>query len=312
MTRAPLFIVNPLAGSGRSARLLPRIRDWLSLHGVSHALQLTRERGHAEKIAGAAAAQGHDRVVAVGGDGTIQEVLNGLLVPGNSAGIPALGVVPAGRGNDVVRGLGLPSDPLACLPIALGDATRLFDVAIARDSNGRERCFAAAGGAGFDAQVAHTMHTRRRFWMRGEAGYILATVNELRRYRNHALTVTLCGENGERIVSGKFLFVAFANGPYYGGGMRICPEARTDDGLLDVCLVGDLSRFAALKELPGIYKAMHVKHPRVEIVRVRSMRIDGDPETLVHLDGEPFGAVPMEIRMQPGALRVACSIIGTH
>jgi diacylglycerol kinase (ATP) len=175
----------------------------------------------------------------------------------------------------------------------------------ARSPDGSQRYFGAAGGVGFDAAVAYTMAVRRRFWMRGEAGYFLGTLNELRRWRNSELEVTLVGEGGDRVVKQRFLFVAFANGPYYGGGMQICPDAETDDGMFDVCLVGDLSRFAALRELPGIYQAKHLKNPKVEIVRARTVRIEGTPVTRVHLDGEPFGTVPVEVSLLPGAVSVA-------
>jgi len=246
-------------------------------------------------------------VIAVGGDGTIQEVLNGLLAAGvgPDGGPPVLGIVPAGRGNDLARSVNLPIDPLACLPISVGEAAAPFDVGQATSADGATRFFGAAGGAGFDAEVAYTMARRRRFWMRGEAGYFLGTLNELRRFRNSELRVTLRGDGEDRLVSQRFLFIAFANGPYYGGGMQICPDAATDDGWLDVCLVGDLSRFEALRELPGIYKALHVKNPKVEIVHARSVLIEGDNGTRVHLDGEPFGNVPVEVSLRPGAVSVA-------
>jgi diacylglycerol kinase family enzyme len=141
--------------------------------------------------------------------------------------------------------------------------------------------------------------------MRGEVGYFLGTLNELRRFRNSELRVTLIGDGEDRVVSQRFLFIAFANGPYYGGGMQICPDAETDDGWLDVCLVGDLSRLAALRELPGIYQAKHLRNPKVEIVHARTVRIEGDATTRVHLDGEPFGTVPVEITVLPGAVSVA-------
>jgi diacylglycerol kinase (ATP) len=89
--------------------------------------------------------------------------------------------------------------------------------------------------------------------------------------------------------------------------MQICPDAETDDGWLDVCLVGDLSRLAALRELPGIYQAKHLKNPKVEIVRAHAVRIEGDPRTRAHLDGEPFGSVPVDISLLPGAVGVAVS-----
>jgi len=304
---APLFIVNPVAGSGRAHRIVPRIEAWLAERGIEARLLETREAGHAERLAAAAADLGHDRVIAVGGDGTIQEVINGLLASGTGtdSGPPALGLIPSGRGNDLARSVHLPIDPMACLPIAVGETTHPFDVGSARGEGGSQRYFGAAGGAGFDAAVAYTMAVRRRFWMRGEAGYFLGTLNELRRYRNSELRVTLIGNGGVRVVSQRFLFIAFANGRYYGGGMQICPDAETDDGLLDVCLVGDLSRLEALRELPGIYQAKHLRNPMVEVVRARSVRIEGDGATRVHLDGEPFGSVPVEISLLPGAISVA-------
>lgn len=304
---APLFIVNPIAGSGRAHRIVPRIEAWLAERGIEARLLETREAGHAERLAAAATDLGHDRVIAVGGDGTIQEVINGLLASGVGAdgGPPALGLIPSGRGNDLARSVHLPIDPMACLPIAVGESMHPFDVGSARGEDGSQRYFGAAGGAGFDAAVAYTMAVKRRFWMRGEAGYFVGTLNELRRYRNSELRVTLTGDGLDRVVSQRFLFIAFANGPYYGGGMQICPDARTDDGWLDVCLVGDLSRLAALRELPGIYHAKHLKNPRVEIVRARSVRIEGGGGTRVHLDGEPFGSVPVEITLLPRAVSVA-------
>jgi diacylglycerol kinase (ATP) len=303
----PLFIVNPIAGSGRAHGIVPRIEAWLKERGIEARLLETREPGHAERLAAAAADLGHDRVIAVGGDGTIQEVLNGLLSSevGTNGGPPEMGVVPSGRGNDLARSVNLPIDPLACLPIAVGDRTHAFDVGRAQGPDGSRRHFGAAGGVGFDAAVAYTMAVHRRFWMRGEAGYFLGTLNELRRYHNSELRVTLIGDGEDRVVSQRFLFIAFANGPYYGGGMQICPNAETDDGWLDVCLVGDLSRLAALRELPGIYQAKHLRNPKVEIVHAHTLRIEGDSATRVHLDGEPFGNVPVEITLLPGAVSVA-------
>jgi len=304
---SPLFIVNPIAGSGRAHGYTPRIEAWMTERGIDGRLLETRERGHAERLAAAATDLGHDRVIAVGGDGTIQEVLNGLLTAGAApdGGPPSLGIIPAGRGNDLARSVFLPLDPMACLPIAVGATGRRFDVGKATSEDGAVRYFGAAGGVGFDAEVAYTMAVRRRFWMRGEAGYFLGTLNELRRFHNSELRITLRSDGEDRVVDQRFLFVAFANGPYYGGGMLICPDAETDDGRLDVCLVGDLSRFEALRELPGIYKAKHVNNKKVEIVRARSLHIEGDASARVHLDGEPFGTASVEISLLPGAVSVA-------
>jgi diacylglycerol kinase (ATP) len=294
---------------GRAHQLAARIQEVLG-HPASNALLLeTREPGHAERLAAAATDLGHDRVIAVGGDGTAQEVLNGLMAAGvgPDGGPPAFGLVPGGSGNDLARGLGLPLAPMEALTVALGEHTRPLDLGKA-SHDGKTRYFAAAGGTGFDAEVAFTMAGKRQHWQRGRAGYLLATLNELRRYRNRGLSLRLATDAGARHVEGTFLFVAFANGPYYGGGMQICPDASLTDGLLDLCLVGDIGRLGALRELPGIYRAAHINHPLVEIIRIRELRVEGEAGTRVHLDGEPFGRLPVDIAVQAGAVAVAAPI----
>jgi diacylglycerol kinase (ATP) len=302
----PLIIVNPVAGNGRAHGLAPRIEGWLRERGLAARLLETREAGHAERLAAAANDLGHDRVVAVGGDGTVQEVLNGLVASGvgGNGSLPSFGIVPGGSGNDLARGLHLPLEPRAAFETSLGAHTASLDIGRATH-DGAVRYFASAGGTGFDAQVAHTMAGHRHRWQRGRAGYFLSTLIELGRYRNRELRVRLATEAGAREVDGRFLFVAFANGAYYGGGMQICPDALTDDGWLDVCLVGDISRLGALRELPGIYRAAHVDHPLVEIVRAQELRIEGDHGTRVHLDGEPFGELPVDITLIGNAVAVA-------
>ena len=303
--QTPLVIVNPVAGAGRALQLEPQVRAVLEGSGVSARLLETQEPGHAERLAAAAADLGHDRVVAVGGDGTINEIVNGLMAGSAAGGVRVtLGVVPCGSGNDLVRSLGLPLAPMAALSVALGPDTRPLDLGFAQ-SDGARRYFHAAGGTGFDAQVAFTMAGKRGRWQRGRAGYFLSTLNELRRYRNRELRIRLITADGARELEGRFLFVAFANGPFYGGGMQICPDASNSDGMLDVCLVGDISRLGALKELPGIYRAAHVNNPLVEIVRVLEMRIEGTDGTRVHLDGEPLGVLPVDVGVQAAALQVA-------
>jgi diacylglycerol kinase (ATP) len=308
---SPLVIVNPIAGNGRAHGLTPRIGAWLDARRRVARILETRERGHAERLASTAGDLGHDRVVVVGGDGTIQEVVNGLLTAvGGQGSVPALGVVPGGNGNDLVRNLFLPLDPMAALAVALGEVTRQIDVAVASAPDGRLRHFAVAGGVGFDARVAHVMYGHRLPWQRGRAGYFVSTFFELLRFRNHRLRLTLTTDDGDRDIERTSLLVAFANGPYYGGGMQICPGADPSDGLLDVCVAGDLSRWEAIRLLPGIYRGAHVGHPKVEFVRARTIHFDGDDGTLVHLDGEPFGAIPVTIDLRPGALRVAVGDTG--
>jgi diacylglycerol kinase (ATP) len=178
-------------------------------------------------------------------------------------------------------------------------------VARAEAAGGRVRHFMAAGGVGFDAQVAHVMFGHRMPWQKGRAGYFLSTFIELMRFRNRRLEMSLRTDDGEVRTERISLLVAFANGPYLGGGMQICPDADIADGHLDLCVAGDLSRLEALRLLPGMYHGAHVGHPKVEFLRVRSVHFEGDPDARVHLDGEPFGSIPLTVSVLPLALRVA-------
>lgn len=307
---APLLIVNPAAGEGRAGRLRPWLSERLRFAGAGARLVETRGPGHARELALHAAERGHDRVVAVGGDGTIQEVVNGLIDAGSSL---SMGVLAGGSGNDLARSLRLPHRASDALGMALGEETTRIDVARAVRGSGETanvRWFAAAGGIGFDAQIAAAMSGRRRRWKRGRLGYGLSTLRELLRFRNRHVRLVLETPDGEREIDRRVLFVAVANGRYYGGGMDICPDASPSDGLLDLCIVGDISRIEAVRQLPGLYRGRHVNHPAVELVRATSVQLEGERGTLVHLDGEPFGALPLRIELAPLALSVAARPAG--
>jgi len=289
VAHTPLVIVNPIAGGGRAGRAV----SWLA--ATEAIVRVTARAGEAEEIA--AGAVGHDRVIAVGGDGTVQEVVNGLLAHASPS---TLGLLPLGTGNDLARSLGIPRELPAAWKIATGEATRRIDVARATNGSGRQRWFASAGGIGFDAQVAAAM-AQQRGWQASRAGYLMTTLSELRRFSNCHVRVTI----DEVSVEGPVLFIAAANGAYYGGGMRIAPDALVDDGRLDVCIVGDISRRTALRQLPNLYRGTHVRHPAVSMHACSRLRVEGGAETRIHLDGEPFGGLPLEVALHPGALRVA-------
>jgi len=296
MSLAPLVIVNPTAGGGRAMRSVAWLRERLAPRPEAR-LEVTRRPGDAEVLAAGAVRHGHDRVIAVGGDGTVQEVVNGLISASDPA---ALGIVPLGSGNDLARSLALPTELATAWRIAIGRATRRIDVARARNGAGTERWFASAGGIGFDAQVAAAM-AERSGWQAGRAGYLLTTLTELRRFENRRVRLTIDGETE----TGDVLFVAIANGAYYGGGMRIAPGALLDDGRLDVCVVGDISRLTVLRQLPNLYRGTHINHPAVSMRSGTTIDADGDDNTRIHLDGEPFGGLPLRVTISHRALVVA-------
>ncbi|MGH2427809.1 MAG: diacylglycerol/lipid kinase family protein [Candidatus Limnocylindria bacterium] len=307
MPIAPLVIVNPAARGGRARRLVPALTELVrAVPGAR--ICITRAPGDAVSLAEVAVREGWERVVAAGGDGTVQEVANGLLdavaASASAKGVaerPSLGLLPMGNGNDLARSLGLPGRLDAAWAVAVGEDTAALDLGLAVGAGGSSRYLVSAGGLGFDAQVATAM-ARRRSWQRGRAGYLLTTLDELRRFRNRRVSLKLDDGVAERR---SVLFLAITNGAFYGGGMRVCPDARTDDGVLDLCIVGDISRLAALQQIPNLYRGTHVRHPAIEIRVAHRVQVDGDPQTLVHLDGEPFGALPLSVEVVPGALRVA-------
>lgn len=290
----PLFIVNPVAGGGRGERTERLIRDLLGKPGRRRAEIVSTERpGHAVELAERGARSGHDPLIGVGGDGTLSEIANGLL---RAADRPAFGAVPIGTGNDFARSLALPTDVSAAVDAAFDrEEAKLIDVGVYG-----ERHFLNVAGLGFDADVARTVNRMPSALRRGTTSFVAAVLLQIARKAVHPVDIYLDG----RLVQRRCLMIAVANGAFYGGGMMICPKASREDGLLDVCIVGDLSRPEVLKLLPKVFSGAHVGHPKVEIHRAQVVRVEGLPTMALELDGDVVGSVPAEFRVRPAALRV--------
>jgi diacylglycerol kinase (ATP) len=291
---APLFIVNPVAGGGRGERIERVIRDLLGSPDRGRAEIVSTERpAHAVELADQGARSGYDPIIGVGGDGTLSEIANGLM---RSADRPAFGAVPIGTGNDFARSLALPTDVSTAVDAAFDrSGSTLIDVGTLG-----ERFFLNVAGLGFDADVARTANRMPPLLRHGTIPFIAAVLLEIARKTVHPVDIYLDG----RLLRRRCLMVAVANGPFYGGGMMICPEASREDGLLDVCIVGDLSRVEVLRLLGKVFSGAHVGHPKVEIHRAHVVGVDGAATTRVELDGDVVGSVPAEFRVVPAALRV--------
>ena len=234
-------------------------------------------------------------IAILGGDGTIHEALPALLEERPTAEPPPLLLLPAGSGNDFARALGLPRDAVVAARAATSWVERRVDI-------GRAAAvpFATVAAIGFDAEVAATV-LGSRWRLPGTAAYLAAAVTTLARYRAQPLRIS--GDFGR--IEGRFLLVAAGNTPSYGGGFRIVPDARVDDGALDLCLVDEVSRATVLRLLPKVLNGRHVGYPFVRIVRTRRVEIEslaGAPA--VFADGEPATHLPVTIEALPGALRV--------
>jgi YegS/Rv2252/BmrU family lipid kinase len=288
VTRQACLIVNPSAGGGRAAKVLPAVEAALRGHGVSFHTEPTRSLGHARELARTAAAAG-ETCVTLSGDGLVG------CVAGELRDIPdsVMGVLPGGRGNDFARCAGIPLDPEAACAVIADGVVRELDVG---DIGGRT--FIGIASLGFDS-VANEIANRAPARL-GNLVYLYGALRAVATWRHAAFTVRIDGE--EHRFSG--WSVAAGNSKYYGGGMMLLPGAELDDGALDVMFSGATSKAFFLRMLPKVFKGEHVGLPAVSILRGREIEIDADRPFAVYADGDPIGDLPVTVRAIPKAIRV--------
>ena len=296
------IIVNPVAGGDAST-----FRQWHNIHGLlqesglSFDFQYTEGVGHASELARLAASDGYRYLVAVGGDGTINEVANGILNSTN-ASATAMGIVSTGTGNDFIRSLGIPKDYVKACQRVAGEQCTLIDVSLVEFThNGQKtsRYFVNGAGVGFDAEVTEASMGIPRF-LGGTVPFVLALLKTLPGYRNKNIRMSIDGREESRRV----LSVVVSNGAYFGGGMRIAPEASLSDRCLDVLTIGDVSKAELLQVFPRVYKGTHTTHPKVRMEKAGRITIESDQRILLQADGEVLGEGPVTFQVLPAALNV--------
>jgi YegS/Rv2252/BmrU family lipid kinase len=295
-------IVNPTAGANSTLRKWPRISRLLRYIGLSFDHQLTEGVGHAIELAREAATAGYRFLVAIGGDGTVNEVANGILIA-EAAAEADLGMVNTGTGSDFVRSLGISRDYAKACTALTGQRWLDIDVGVVQYGRGEQsgrRFFVNSAGVGFDAEVAQVKERMPKYF-RGTVPYLLGMGRKLLDYDNKTVHLKVDGRDETR----KVLSVVVANGAYFGGGMRVAPQADLTDNLLDVLTVGDIGKLELVKAFPSIYKGTHVNHPKVRMERASRVRIESPERLLVHADGEVVGEGPADFWLLPKALRVA-------
>ena len=283
------IIANPVSGRGRARRVGERVVDLLRERGVDADLMVSDAPGDCERLARKVLARGARQVAACGGDGTVHEVVNGLA---NSDAV--LGIVPCGRGNDLARALGLSRDVKDVVNTLVHGVERAIDLGRVGD-----RFFATVASLGFDTTVAQRMRSRPSR-LGGTVSYGLAILRTLFGYRSPF--VRLRGDFG--VFEGRVLLAATANAPFYGSGVKIAPDAVVDDGVLDVCIVADVSRWTVLRMFLRAYSGTHVGHSAVRVVQTRTLQIASDDPLWIFADGEPMCEIPAKIEVVPGALKV--------
>ncbi|MEA2635173.1 MAG: hypothetical protein QOJ33_650 [Chloroflexota bacterium] len=291
--KPPLIIVNPAAGGGRAGGFWRRCAEACS--GVPFEVVETKQRGDAANYA----AEAGDRlVIAVGGDGTAHEVVNGLLRR-PSASPPRVGFLQRGTGADLRRSLPSPHRAEEVAAWLSTDRWRLVDVGRVGTSTGR-RYFINVADAGIGAEVVRRA-ARGPAVMGGTLNFLGGAVISLLTHRNTLIQLRL--DDGP-VLSRRIRTVAVANGAYLGGGMWIAPEAQPDDGRFDVVTVGDVSRTLGIRSLPMLYRGTHGRLAQVEFARAQRVEIDSEQPIGVEADGELVGYTPAVFEIIPGALKV--------
>jgi len=295
------IIVNPVAGAGRTAREWPRIMNLFKGQGLNFEHDITEAPGHAVELARDATKNGYETVISVGGDGTINEIVNGLYIAGGNKDI-VLGIVCTGTGGDYARTVGISRRyEEACMRIFQPKriTVDLGVVEYANNGNKMERIFVNFAGIGFDAEIVR--RTTRNFKALGSTvSYLLGVFSTLVAYRNREVKLIIDGEEMEREVCS----VIANNGRYGGGGMFTAPDADLTDGLLDLLIIGDIGKADLIRSLPRLYKGTHLTHPKVTMKKAREIEIKSTYPLNLQADGELLGELPARFRVLPSALNI--------
>ncbi len=300
MATPTIFLVNPASANGSTGRRWPELARRAAAAGLEGDTLLSERPGHLSELAREAALGGARLLVVVGGDGSVYEVANGLA---GVADPPEIAVVPRGTGWDFVRTFGIPRDVERATAIALEGETRTIDAVRvsyrAWDGSETTGVVAHVGSAGMSGAIAKRANETTKA-LGGKASYLWATFAVFSRWQ--AAEVEIAVDDERR--TGRMFDVVVANGRFFGGGMQICPEAKPDDGLLDVLTIGDVTKRDLVQTMPKIYRGTHLPHPKAELLRGAAVTVTSDTAIPIQLDGEQPGTTPVRFEVVPGALRL--------
>ena len=284
-----IILLNPTAKRGKAPQLLQTALDVFRQRNVSFDIRESQSALHLTELARAALPEKPDLIVSAGGDGTHHYVINGLY----RSEIP-LGLLPLGTGNDFVKGVGLPMDAQAAAAALLDG--QVWEIDLAQVG---EAVYACIAGVGFDSTVTRYANEHAR-WLSGPLAYTWSLLRCWPAYRPQPLEIVADGT----LISAKVWFAVVGNNSSYGGGIHLAPRARLDDGLLDICVVPDLSHFELLRWVPRAYRGEHLHHPRIQYLQARQVSLSSTSRMELFGDGEFLQELPATIEVLPRALRV--------
>jgi YegS/Rv2252/BmrU family lipid kinase len=282
-----VLIVNPASGGGRARSLLPAVERELDKRRAVFRVETTRDSEHAVAEALRAAASGEIPVV-MSGDGLVG-IVGGALVGGEAP----LGIIPGGRGNDLARVLGIPSDPMGAIDVLAAGQTRVIDVG---EANGRR--FLGIASVGFDSDANRIANETRL--IRGNLVYAYAALRALIAWKPARFSVR-AGEDQLRVTG---YCVVVANSKAYGGGMFVAPDADLSDGEFDIVLIGEVGKLRFLGNLPKVFKGTHVDNDEVRVFRAPYLELSASRPFAIYADGERLTDLPASLRILPAALQV--------
>lgn len=284
-----LILFNPAAGRGSAGRKLPEVMSVLRANGIRPEIRESQSTEHLRELAHQAWAGQPDIVVSAGGDGTHHHVLDQLW----GSEVP-LGMIPLGTGNDLSDGIGVPRDLRQATAALLRGKTKQIDL-------GRvgSNVFGGMAGVGLDSMVARYVNERAQK-IPGRLAYVWAILRCLKVYQPPSVDVRADGFS----FSGGVIAVLVGNLPFYGGGLRITPHARADDGLLDVCLIPAMRKVRLLPWIPRVYRGTHLAHPRIHYFQTQRVTLSSSVFLNLYGDGEFIQALPATIEVVPRAVRV--------
>jgi YegS/Rv2252/BmrU family lipid kinase len=294
-----VFLVNPASDNGRTGRVWPEIAHRAGEAGLVGETLRSERPGELGELAERAAAEGARLVVAVGGDGTVNEVANGLMrLHRRGDPVPELAVLPRGTGTDFVRTF---TETDRAIAVARDGTVRMIDAGLvlyrAWDGSEQEAFFANVASAGMSGAVAQRANTNSKA-LGGKASFLAATLAVFARWKPSPMEVSVDSERR----SGLMYDVLVANCRYLAGGMKMTPEALPDDGLFDVLLIGNITRTDLALTLPKVYRGTHLPHPKAELLRGAAVTVDAATPVPVELDGEQPGTTPARFEVVPRAL----------
>ncbi|MFZ3065775.1 MAG: diacylglycerol kinase family protein, partial [Nitrospirota bacterium] len=272
-----LIIANPAAGANRASKIIPLVEEILRKKGIDYVLEITRCKGDEIDIARKGIKNGFNMIAALGGDGTVNQVVNGIMGSGVT-----LGIIPAGTGSDLVKTLNIPVKIEDSVSVLLNGRERLLDIGEIKGKAWREsRYFINIAGIGIDAVTVKELEYAKTIF-KGKPAYFYALFRALKKYRGLTLKIKMKDIN----ISVLAYLTAIANGRFFGGGFKITPDADTGDGLFDICIVEKVGIIKTLLNLAKVIKGTHTKIREVRMFRSDKVIISSDCLMPVEIDGE--------------------------